>query len=365
MWWCEEVIKKRKSPKDHPVYYPTIEDTYNIIRKANIATGHCGHDRMLKHLGQKYANITTDAVELFYSYCVVCQEKRKCPKTTGVVVKPILSSEFNSRGQIDLVEMHYPHKASSSRSCFTSITSQNLLSWGPSLPRELLKLPFNCWIYFSSSVHQPSFRVTTAQNSHSKSPQSSKSCCRSSSWFMASPDIPKARVLLKDQTVTSKIFWWLGWVTTIHRTGQWESNLFSNKRTALIMLASTEPPIKPCLERTLKLDWDLVVFHLKFLKDYNLKMTFWHSVPPPNPHLFTTMSHLQTPMKLHLHLLFLPPRLPQCKIMTILLYWILNSFTSSFKTSPINEKKHVDPSYHRQKNGQVILYWLKGRWSWR
>ena len=69
--------------------------TYDIITKAHIATGHCGRDRMLKHLRQKYANITTDAVELFKSYCVVCQEKRKRPKTTGVVVKPILSSEFN------------------------------------------------------------------------------------------------------------------------------------------------------------------------------------------------------------------------------------------------------------------------------
>ena len=79
--------------------------TYDIISKAHIATGHCGCDRMLKHLRQKYANITTDAVELFKSYCVVCQEKMKRPKTTGVVVKPILSSEFNSCGQVDLVDM--------------------------------------------------------------------------------------------------------------------------------------------------------------------------------------------------------------------------------------------------------------------
>ena len=60
---------------------------------------------MLKHLNQKYANITTEAVELFKSYCIVCQEKRKRPKTTGVVVKPILSREFNSRGQVDLIDM--------------------------------------------------------------------------------------------------------------------------------------------------------------------------------------------------------------------------------------------------------------------
>ena len=101
----EKLIKKRKSPEDRPVYYATIEDTYDIISKAHIATGHGGRDRMLKHLRQKYANITTDAVELFKSYCVVCQEKRKRPKTTGVFVKPILFREFNSSGQVDLVDM--------------------------------------------------------------------------------------------------------------------------------------------------------------------------------------------------------------------------------------------------------------------
>lgn len=89
----EKLIKKRKSPEDRPIYYATIEDTYDIINKAHIETGHGGRDRMLKHLGQKYANIT-DAVELFKSYCCVCQEKKKRPKTTGVVVMPILSSEL-------------------------------------------------------------------------------------------------------------------------------------------------------------------------------------------------------------------------------------------------------------------------------
>ena len=61
---------------------------------------------MLKHLSQKYANITTEAGELFKSYSlIVCQEKRKRPKTTGVVVRPILSREFNFRVQLDLIDM--------------------------------------------------------------------------------------------------------------------------------------------------------------------------------------------------------------------------------------------------------------------
>ncbi|XP_066970659.1 transcription activator GAGA-like isoform X6 [Macrobrachium rosenbergii] len=100
----EKLIKKRQSPEDRPIYYATIEDTYDIISKAHIATGHGGRDRMMKHLGENYANITTDAVELYKSYCLVCQEKRKRPKTTGVVVRPILFTEFNSQGQVDLVD---------------------------------------------------------------------------------------------------------------------------------------------------------------------------------------------------------------------------------------------------------------------
>ena len=44
-----------------------------------------------------YANFTTEAVELYKLYCLVCQEKRKRPRTTGVV-KPILSNEFNFHG---------------------------------------------------------------------------------------------------------------------------------------------------------------------------------------------------------------------------------------------------------------------------
>ena len=87
------------------MYYVSIEDTYEIIKKAHISTGHGGRDRMLKHIKEKYANITKDSLDLFKSYCVVCQEKRKRQKTNGVVVKPILSSEFNSRAQVDLIDM--------------------------------------------------------------------------------------------------------------------------------------------------------------------------------------------------------------------------------------------------------------------
>jgi len=65
---------------------------------------------MIKELQRKYANITTKALELFKSLCEECQKKRKRPVTKGVVVRPILSKEFASRGQVDLIDMQsMPH----------------------------------------------------------------------------------------------------------------------------------------------------------------------------------------------------------------------------------------------------------------
>ncbi|XP_047488134.1 KRAB-A domain-containing protein 2-like [Penaeus chinensis] len=55
--------------------------------------------------GVKYANIAKEALELFKSYCITCQAKKKRNKTAGVVVKPLLSSELNSPCQVDLLNM--------------------------------------------------------------------------------------------------------------------------------------------------------------------------------------------------------------------------------------------------------------------
>jgi hypothetical protein len=53
-----------------------IEETFDVIKRAHIATGHGGRDRMLKELGKKYANVTRDSIELLKSMCIECQRKR-------------------------------------------------------------------------------------------------------------------------------------------------------------------------------------------------------------------------------------------------------------------------------------------------
>ncbi|XP_068234280.1 KRAB-A domain-containing protein 2-like [Palaemon carinicauda] len=101
----EKIIKKRQTLDETPVYYVSIEDTFDIVKRAHVATGHCGRDRMTKELQVKYDNIQRDTIELFKLLCLECQKKRKRPMTKGVVVKPIPSTEFSSRGQVDLIDM--------------------------------------------------------------------------------------------------------------------------------------------------------------------------------------------------------------------------------------------------------------------
>jgi len=104
---CGDVKKliRCRLPGESPLYFVSIEETYDVIKRAHIATGHGGRDKMLKETNKKYANITVEALNIFKSSCEQCQKKRKRVTTKGVVVKPILTKDFRSRAQIDLIDM--------------------------------------------------------------------------------------------------------------------------------------------------------------------------------------------------------------------------------------------------------------------
>jgi hypothetical protein len=64
---------------------------------------------MLKEVNKKYANVTRDVLNLFKEMCKECQLKKRKIASKGLVVKPLLSKDFNSRGQVDLVDMQSMH----------------------------------------------------------------------------------------------------------------------------------------------------------------------------------------------------------------------------------------------------------------
>lgn len=78
----------QRKPKNLALYYVSVEDTYDIIKRAHPATGHGEKDQMLTEIGKEYANITVYAIQLFKSYCKVYQKRSKRPMTKGVVVHP-------------------------------------------------------------------------------------------------------------------------------------------------------------------------------------------------------------------------------------------------------------------------------------
>ncbi|CAF3237895.1 unnamed protein product, partial [Rotaria sp. Silwood2] len=59
-----------------------------------------------KNESKKYANITEKQVTLFISGCHECKLKRTKPKNSSkLVLRPIISNDFNARGQVDLIDM--------------------------------------------------------------------------------------------------------------------------------------------------------------------------------------------------------------------------------------------------------------------
>ncbi|KAJ8720835.1 hypothetical protein PYW08_006300 [Mythimna loreyi] len=91
------------TPNTNIIYYVTDSELFQVLHDAHQSIGHGGRDRMLKELSTRYKNITRHDVELYLQLCEPCQQKQRGIKK-GIVVKPILSSEFNSRCQVDLID---------------------------------------------------------------------------------------------------------------------------------------------------------------------------------------------------------------------------------------------------------------------
>lgn len=77
-------------------YYVINGELLNILSEAHIRTGHGGITRTLKELQVKYKNITYEVIMLYLNLCKQCQMTHSMHKK-GIVVKPMVSLEFNSR----------------------------------------------------------------------------------------------------------------------------------------------------------------------------------------------------------------------------------------------------------------------------
>jgi len=86
------------------IYFVKCNEMFEILHMAHINCGHGGRNRMEHSIKQKYKNITRDIILLYLQLCEICNKKHAHPKK-GLVIKPILSKTFNSRAQVDLIDM--------------------------------------------------------------------------------------------------------------------------------------------------------------------------------------------------------------------------------------------------------------------
>jgi hypothetical protein len=90
---------------DEPILYiVAIEDMYPIIKQSHTAVGHGGLHKTYNDLQAHYAKISREVIKTFLKHCEHCTLKKKRSELSKLVIKPVRSSDFSSRGQVDLID---------------------------------------------------------------------------------------------------------------------------------------------------------------------------------------------------------------------------------------------------------------------
>ena len=81
------------------------EDVFDIIDELHRANGHMGQEWTHAMIAPKYYSITQDMVRIYCRTCHVCMEKNPTIQTHVGAKKPIYSSAWHDRFQVDLIDM--------------------------------------------------------------------------------------------------------------------------------------------------------------------------------------------------------------------------------------------------------------------
>lgn len=96
----DKLVSKEKSRiQSGLIFYCTASEMYDIIHTAHLQIGHKKEKAMENELKNKYCNITREVILIYLSLCQSCALKKKA-KSKGLVVKPLIMSEMNSRCQV-------------------------------------------------------------------------------------------------------------------------------------------------------------------------------------------------------------------------------------------------------------------------
>lgn len=101
---CKRLIVPRVKTEGLIVFYAKESELFDVIHTAHINCGHGGRDRVEYAIKKKYKNINRELIAFYLNLCETCNKKHAHPRK-GLVVKPMVFEEFNSRAQVDLIDM--------------------------------------------------------------------------------------------------------------------------------------------------------------------------------------------------------------------------------------------------------------------
>ena len=82
------------------------DDLFDLFDKVHTEGGkYLGRDRLFSVLKQQYCGFSKEVIQVYLKSCNECQ-LQKCKKTVkSTVTRPIRTSDFASRGQVDLIDL--------------------------------------------------------------------------------------------------------------------------------------------------------------------------------------------------------------------------------------------------------------------
>ena len=86
------------------LYFIAIEGMYPVIKQSHTAVGHGWLYETHKVLMKHCTVISREVMKVFLKMCEQCAMKKNRSEMSKLVIKPVASSGFHSRGQFDLID---------------------------------------------------------------------------------------------------------------------------------------------------------------------------------------------------------------------------------------------------------------------
>ncbi len=97
-------IESGKEVSERQMVVP-IRNLFDVIHESHWSIGHLGEERTYADASKKFYNVTQALVKIFIESCFHCHQKQPSIKPLKGAKKPIVSSEFHDRFQVDLIDM--------------------------------------------------------------------------------------------------------------------------------------------------------------------------------------------------------------------------------------------------------------------